>query len=81
MPANIVNDKDPREARLWNQAKEIAKKAGKEDQHDYTVGIFERMRDRVGGGKPLKDQAAEAHAHSKKGGITSGLKSGLTRNR
>lgn len=80
MPANIVNDKDPREVRLWNQAKEIAKKAGKEDE-GYVVGIFERMRDRVGGGKTLKEQAAEAHAHAKKGGITSGLKSGLRHTR
>lgn len=65
MPANAVHGK--REERLWNEAKAVAEKEGKAKDYAYIMGIFERMRDRVGGGKPLAHQAAEALAKHKQG--------------
>ena len=66
MPANIVNEHNPREARLWESAKTQAKAAGKGEDYAYITGTFERMRDRVGGGATLKEQAVEAMAGRKK---------------
>ena len=66
MPASIINEHNPREARLWASAKTQAKAAGKGEDYAYITGTFERMRDRVGGGKTLKDQAVEAMAGRKK---------------
>ena len=65
MPANAVHGK--REERLWKEAKAVAEKEGKAKDYAYIMGIFERMRDRVGGGKPLAHQAAEALAKHKRG--------------
>lgn len=41
MPVNVV--KSPREERLWNKAKEQAKKEGREKDYAYIMGIFKRM--------------------------------------
>lgn len=66
MPANIVNEHNPREKRLWESAKTQAKAAGRHEDWPYVTSVFERMRDRVGGGPTLKEQAVEAMASRKK---------------
>jgi uncharacterized protein (DUF2267 family) len=57
MPSNVVKTK--RDERLWKEAKKQAKEQGKAKNWRYIMGVFERMRDRVGG-KKVADMAASA---------------------
>lgn len=50
MPTNVV--KTEHDERLWKKAKEQAKKQGREDDYDYIMGIFQRMK-----GKTSKESA------------------------
>lgn len=42
MPTNVV--KTQRDEKFWNAAKWAAKKAGKEDNWAYVMGVFQKMR-------------------------------------
>lgn len=65
-PASVVKTK--RDERLWKAAKRSAAERGRDGDFDYVMGIFLRMRDRVGGGvrenpfdsAPLDSARAEA---------------------
>ncbi|MCL8207211.1 MAG: hypothetical protein K6V97_03935 [Actinomycetia bacterium] len=49
MPASVV--RTPREERLWEQAKQRAARQGHAGDWAYVMGVFERLRTRVGGAK------------------------------
>ena len=49
MPANVVHSKH--EEKEWKQAKEAAEREGHEGDYAYIMGVYERLRSRVGGTK------------------------------
>lgn len=49
MPVNVVKTK--RDERLWNTAKQQAAKQGRKNDWQYVMGIYQRMKHRVGGTK------------------------------
>lgn len=50
MPANVVQT--PEQERLWNKAKRIAKKQGRDKDYSYVMGIFKKMKGMEKSGMP-----------------------------
>lgn len=63
MPANVV--KTAEDEKLWNKAKQVAAEQGHEEEWDYIMGIFQKMK----GKESLKEYVAGDIVKNKKGDI------------
>ena len=59
MPANVVHSKH--EEKEWKQAKEAAEREGHEGDYAYIMGVYERLRSRVGGTKGTDAYRKDMH--------------------